>query len=115
MQSGGATVASKRIGITRAPVFVVENIKEGKEVMEWVKNNFIEIKKATEETSSHLRLLDINPWMVGRNLFLRFRFDSQDAMGMNMATIACTRAADFIEKKTKTKLVSISGNVCVDK
>jgi len=53
--------------------------------------------------------------MAGRNLFLRFKFDSQDAMGMNMATIACTLAADFIEKKTKAKLVSVSGNVCVDK
>lgn len=114
-QSGGANVVSKKVGITRAPVFVVENIKEGERIIRWVENNFVEIKKVTEETSSHLELLDINSWMVGRNLFLRFKFDSQDAMGMNMATIACTLAADFIEKKTKAKLVSVSGNVCVDK
>jgi len=114
-QSGGITVVSKKVGITRAPVFVVGNIKEGERIIKWVKNNFIEIKKITEGTSSHLKLLDINPWMVGKNLFLRFKFDSQDAMGMNMATIAGTLVADFIEKKTKAKLVSISGNVCVDK
>jgi hydroxymethylglutaryl-CoA reductase (NADPH) len=53
--------------------------------------------------------------MIGKSLFLRFKFDSQDAMGMNMVTIASTLAADFIEKKTKAKLVSVSGNVCVDK
>ncbi|MDP2585291.1 MAG: hydroxymethylglutaryl-CoA reductase [Candidatus Levybacteria bacterium] len=114
-QSGGASVVSKRVGITRAPVFVVENIEGGEKAIKWVKNNFAEIKKVVEGTSSHLKLLDINSWMVGRNLFLRFKFDSQDAMGMNMATIACTLVADFIEKKTKVKLVSISGNVCVDK
>lgn len=114
-QSGGATVISKKVGITRAPVFVVENINIGKETIKWVKDNFSEIKKITEETSSHLELLEIKTWMAGRNLFLRFKFDSQDAMGMNMATIACTLAADLIEKKTKAKLVSISGNVCVDK
>jgi hydroxymethylglutaryl-CoA reductase (NADPH) len=34
---------------------------------------------------------------------------------MNMATIACTLAADFIEKGTRAKLISISGNICVDK
>ncbi|MBF8249974.1 MAG: Hydroxymethylglutaryl-CoA reductase [Candidatus Levybacteria bacterium] len=115
MQGGGANVVSKKVGITRAPVFVVENITEGEEVIKWIKNNFVQIKKITENTSSHLKLLDISPWLVGKNLFLKFKFDSQDAMGMNMATIACTLAADFIEKKTKAKLVSISGNVCVDK
>jgi hydroxymethylglutaryl-CoA reductase (NADPH) len=114
-QSGGANVASEKVGITRAPVFIVENIRRGGEVKKWVENNFAGIKKITDETSSHLKLLDIKSWMVGRNLFLRFKFDSQDAMGMNMATIACTLAAGFIEKNTKAKLVSISGNVCVDK
>lgn len=115
MQSGGVNVISKKVGITRAPVFVVDNVNMGEETIKWVENNFSEIKKTAESTSSHLKLLDIKSWMVGRNLFLRFKFDSQDAMGMNMATIACTLAADLIEKKTKAKLVSISGNVCVDK
>lgn len=114
-QSGGANVVSKKIGITRAPVFVVESINMGEEIIKWVRDNFSEIKKITEETSSHLKLLEIKPWTIGRNLFLRFKFDSQDAMGMNMATIACTLAADLIERKTKAKLVSISGNVCTDK
>ncbi len=114
-QSGGANVVSKKVGITRAPVFLVENAKEGEKIIKWVENNFTQIKKITDGTSSHLKLLDVKPWMAGRNLYLRFRFDSQDAMGMNMVTIACTIAADFIEKKTNAKLVSISGNICVDK
>ncbi len=114
-QSGGASIVSNKIGITRAPVFTVENAFAGEKTINWVKNNFDEIKKSAEQTSSHLTLLDIKPWMVGRNLFLRFKFDSQDAMGMNMTTIACALAADLIEKKTKAKLVSISGNMCVDK
>lgn len=115
MQSGGANVISKKVGITRAPVFTVKDIFEGEKTISWVKNNIAEIKKITENSSSHLKLLEIKPWLVGRNLFLRFKFDSCDAMGMNMATIACTLATDLIEKKTKAKLVSISGNVCVDK
>lgn len=114
-QSGGAAIVSKKVGITRAPVFLVENVRKGEEIIEWVKSNFAEVKKVTDGTSSHLKLLDIKPWMAGRNLYLRFRFDSQDAMGMNMTTIACTLASDFIEKKTKAKLISISGNICVDK
>lgn len=115
MQSGGANIVSRKIGITRAPIFVVKDVFEGEKTINWVKNNIAEIKKIAEKTSSHLELLEIKTWLVGRNLFLRFKFDSCDAMGMNMTTIACTKAADLIEKKTKAKLVSISGNVCVDK
>ncbi|MDO8621455.1 MAG: hydroxymethylglutaryl-CoA reductase (NADPH) [Candidatus Levybacteria bacterium] len=113
--SGGVTVNSQRIGITRAPVFVVNNQKEGKKFVEWVNSSFKLLKQVTESTSSHLTLLDIKSTFMGRNVYLRFRFDSQDAMGMNMATIACTKAASFIEKETKARLVAISGNMCVDK
>lgn len=115
LQSGGASVISKKVGITRAPVFVVEDINEGEKTAKWVRENFSMLKETVEETSSHLKLLTIVSQIVGRNLFLRFNFDSQDAMGMNMATIACTVVADIIEKKTKAKLVSISGNYCADK
>jgi hydroxymethylglutaryl-CoA reductase (NADPH) len=114
-QSKGANVVSKKVGITRAPVFIVENIKEGEKAIGWIKNNFFKIKKIAEGTSSHLKLLGIDPRMAGKNLYLQFKFDSQDAMGMNMVTIACTATVGFIEKGTKAKLVAISGNVCVDK
>ena len=114
-ESGGAMIVSKKIGITRAPVFVVNNIIEGDRFIFWVNENFNKIKKTAEETSSHLTLLKIMPWMMGKNVFLRFMFDTQDAMGMNMATIATDKACRFIEKETKVKLISLSGNMCVDK
>jgi hydroxymethylglutaryl-CoA reductase (NADPH) len=114
-QGGGANIISKKVGITRAPVFVVKNINEGEKVIEWLSENFTKIQKITESTSSHLKLLEVKPLGVGKNIFLRFKFDTQDAMGMNMVTIASTIAADYIEKNTKAKLISISGNFCVDK
>lgn len=113
--SGGVNVFSDRIGITRAPVFEVDNLQKGKELIDWMEKNFDKIKKRAEETSSHLRLIDIKPTLSGRSLFFRFRFDSLDAMGMNMATIATTAATEFIEEKTKARLISISSNMCVDK
>ena len=114
-ESGGAMIVSKKIGITRAPVFVVNNIIEGDKFISWVSENFPKIRKIAEETSSHLTLLKIMPWMMGKNVFLRFMFDAQDAMGMNMATIATDKACKFIEKEAKVKLISLSGNMCVDK
>ncbi len=113
--SGGASVESRKIGITRAPVFVVDNQDECKKFLEWISANFKKLRDVTESTSSHLTLLEIKPNVMGRNVYLRFRFDSQDAMGMNMATIAVTKAVDLIKKKTSVVCVSISGNMCVDK
>lgn len=113
--SGGVNVISEKVGITRGPVFVIEDISEGRKVTYWIEKNFGKIKKIAEATSSHLNLLEIKPTLSGRSLFLRFRFDTKDAMGMNMATIASTAACSFIEEQTKIKLISISGNMCVDK
>ncbi|MDO8583482.1 MAG: 3-hydroxy-3-methylglutaryl-CoA reductase, partial [bacterium] len=53
MQSGGTNVISKKVGITRAPVFEVENISQSKEIIEWVKDNINELRKITEGTSAH--------------------------------------------------------------
>lgn len=114
-ESGGVNVFSEKVGITRGPVFEVDNLQKGKELIDWTSKNFDKIKKRAEGTSSHLRLIDIAPTLSGKSLFLRFRFDSLDAMGMNMATIATTKAGEFIEEKTKARLISISGNMCVDK
>jgi hydroxymethylglutaryl-CoA reductase (NADPH) len=113
--SGGATVISQKIGITRAPIFVVENILEGKKFVDWVYANVNKLRKIAESSSSHLRLLEIKPTSMGRNVYLRFRFDCQDAMGMNMATIAVTKIAEFIKEKKSVKCVAVSGNMCVDK
>ena len=115
LQSGGVSIISEKIGITRAPVFAVKNIIEGKKFVSWVNDNFNAIKEIAETTSSHLKLLEIKPTSMGRNVYLRFRFDSGDAMGMNMATIAVTKAAEFIKKETSVSCTAISGNMCVDK
>lgn len=114
-ESGGVFVYSERKGITRAPVFAVKNIAHGKEIIKGIQEHIDVFKKIAESTSKHLTLVDIKPWLVGRNLYLRFQFNTQDAMGMNMATIATAAIAQHIEEKTEARLIALSGNMCVDK
>lgn len=114
-QSGGVSLVSKKVGITRAPVFSVTNLSHGSKTITWIEKNGDRLKNAAESTSAHLRLLGIKSWVVGKNIFIRFAFDAQDAMGMNMATIATQAMAEIIEKETQAALVALSGNVCVDK
>jgi hydroxymethylglutaryl-CoA reductase (NADPH) len=52
---------------------------------------------------------------VGKYAYIRFAFDTQDAMGMNMVTIATQKIIEFIEKEIGIPCISLSGNFCVDK
>ncbi len=114
-QNKGVQVVALKIGITRAPVFKTSNVFESRKLTEFIQDNFEIIKELCEKTSSHLTLLEIKPFIDGRNVYLRFRFDTQDAMGMNMATIAVSNCISFIEEKTKSVCIALSGNMCVDK
>jgi hydroxymethylglutaryl-CoA reductase (NADPH) len=115
-EAGGAVVRVDDVGITRAPVFRTTGIVQTRELIDWLGRNEDEIRRRTESGSRFLKLIDIRPQAMGTTVFLRFRFDCGDAMGMNMATIACDRVIqDFIEPETGVECVSLSGNFCVDK
>lgn len=114
-ESGGAYVEVELVGVTRGPVFKTEGIKHGLKVKGWIDKNISQIAQITQETSSHLKLLKVDCSLVGKNLFVRFYYDSTDAMGMNMATIATDEAVKLIEKRTKAKCTALAGNFDIDK
>lgn len=114
-RAGGATARVTRSGMTRAPVFTVEDVAAGQALTEWVQSNTDRLREAAEGTTRHGELLSIDPYVVGDNVFLRFTYDTKDAMGMNMATIATDAACDVIEAQTDASLVALSGNLCTDK
>jgi len=115
-ESGGAHARIVRDAMTRAPVFKLPNVRKALDFVEWVREHFDEIKEVAESTTRHGELLDIQEFITGRHVFLRFEFDTKDAMGMNMVTIAVEEAVKWIEENyPDAKCVSVSGNVCVDK
>lgn len=113
--AGGATARVTDVGMTRAPVFQVSGVAEAETVVEWVADNTEALRSAAESTTSHGELLEVDPYVVGDNVFLRFIYDTKDAMGMNMATIATREACDVVEAETPARLVALSGNLCSDK
>ncbi|WP_136601057.1 hydroxymethylglutaryl-CoA reductase (NADPH) [Salinigranum halophilum] len=114
-RAGGAIARVTATGMTRAPVFRVESVVEGEALASWVRDNGAKLKEAAEETTSHGELDAVKPYVVGDNVFLRFRYDTKDAMGMNMATIATQAACEVVERETPASLVALSGNLCTDK
>jgi hydroxymethylglutaryl-CoA reductase (NADPH) len=114
--AGGAVARVEDVGMTRAPVFKTTGMGETRRFLDWVRAHEDDIRRVAESTSRYLTLLDVRPMSFGTTVFLRFRFDSGDAMGMNMATIACDRVIrELIEPSTGIQCVALSGNYCVDK
>lgn len=113
--SGGADVRVTKKGMTRAPVFKVASVAEAQALADWVRDNEARLAEAAESTTSHGKLLDVTPYVVADNVYLRFRYDTADAMGMNMVTIATREACEFIEAETDATLIALSGNLCTDK
>lgn len=103
-------------GMTRAPVYKLESYQEALEFISFIDKNFLRIKTVVEKTSKHLKLLDIQKYTRGNLVFLRFLFDTDQAMGMNMVTIALAALEEqIIAKETRAYLVALSSNFCTDK
>ncbi len=114
--AGGAIVQVEDVGMTRAPVFETTGLMQTERFLKWVREHEDDLRRVAESTSSYLRLLDVHPFAFGTTVFLRFRFETGDAMGMNMTTIACDRIVrELIEPETDVTCVALSGNYCVDK
>lgn len=113
--SGGANVFVYRAGTTRGPVFYTESLEKSKKVYQWIKKNETKLKRAAEKTSAHLTYQKAKISGVGNYIFVRFSFDTQDAMGMNMVTIASQKMTDLIEKETGAVCLAVAGNFDVDK
>jgi hydroxymethylglutaryl-CoA reductase (NADPH) len=114
-ESGGATVESYRLGATRGPVFKVKSLKQNCELYEFLARHESEIKKIAETTSSHLKYKSFTTKSVGHYRYVRFSFDTQDAMGLNMVTIATDAVCKYITQNISVELISLSGNYCTDK
>lgn len=113
--ANGAQVAVHKVGVTRGPVFYTGSIKKSAELYKWIKNNQKKITVSAEKTSNHLKFKKVEVRTQGSYAFMRFYFDSEEAMGMNMATIATEKVAELIEKELGVKCVAVAGNFDIDK
>jgi hydroxymethylglutaryl-CoA reductase (NADPH) len=114
-EKGGIITQVEKEGVTRGPVFLTSSLHEARRVEQWIWGHFDELAQVAQSTSGHISLMNADIRHVGMYVFLRLNFDTDRAMGMNMATIATTHIANYIVKKTKAKLQSVAGNFDIDK
>ena len=116
-KSGGVTVRVFKNMMTRAPVFKFDSLEKTKTFYDWIilPETFDKIKQAADATTHFGELLEIQPFVSGNNIHLRLCYDTKDAMGMNMITIASEAVTKLIADEMGVPCVSLSGNMCTDK
>ncbi len=94
--SGGAKATVVSDAMQRAPVFVFDDARDGREFVSWVLENVAKIKEEAEATSSVARLKDIDPYTANKFVYLRFNYTTGDAAGQNMVGRATFAACSWI-------------------
>ena len=116
-RSGGTNVRIFQDIMTRAPVFRLENVIRAKEFVDWLQDPSVlsRMKSKASDTTRFGELIDVKAFVTGNTVYVRFSYDTKDAMGMNMVTIATDSVLSLIEDEFGAIPVSLSGNMCTDK
>jgi hydroxymethylglutaryl-CoA reductase (NADPH) len=93
---GGVKCTVVADAMQRAPVFVFEDARQGRDFILWVMANIDKIREEAEATSHVARLLDIDPYLASKFAYLRFNFTTGDAAGQNMVGRATFAACSWI-------------------
>ncbi len=118
-EAGGIKSIVVKDHMARAPLIETPDPEKAKEISDKIREKgelYQEMKKAAESESRVSRLLDIQPFQIGRRVHLRFYFQTGDSMGMNSATKYSANAIKILrEKYPFVRLRSLTGNLCTDK
>ncbi len=110
------SVTIENVGMTRAPVFECPNAQKARDLVAWITLRLAQLGKLGESTSHHLTYLSCQIFQKDSLVFTRFAFNTSEAMGMNMVTIACQAITDHIlAQNPSVKCLAISSNLCTDK
>lgn len=111
---GGASTTSSLIGTTRSIAWSVKG--DEKKIAAFLKKNSKKWIAVGEETSNHLQILSHEVHAKDGHVFLTFAADTDEAMGMNMVTIAAQAIGTWLEQEQKAvKLITIAANIDSDK
>ena len=115
-QSGGATAKSVYHGMSRSMCFKVNKDGE-RSLIGFIESKSDDWKKVGEETSEHLKILSSTIDHQNGYVFLTLNCDTDQAMGMNMVTIASATIGNWIKENAESpvEFVTAAGNVDSDK
>ena len=114
-RSGGVTVRTLGSEMSIAPIFIFASVRESQVFAQWASNNFQMIKKWADSTTNHGHLTRLEPKILGRNVVIRFVYQTGDAMGLNMICKATEKACLEMRSIIKPQRFYLRSNFESDK
>jgi hydroxymethylglutaryl-CoA reductase (NADPH) len=115
-RSGGIKAVIVDDRMSRSVVFEAPGVTEAHEVIMSLQQHKDVMQAIIKDTSRFTRFLDMHTQLVGNLIYLRFEFNTADAAGHNMVTLAAERLVEWVlVRYPELEYVSISGNYCSDK
>lgn len=103
-------------GMTRSIAFRAASASKVQDLVDTIRKNEAAWKAAAKATSGHVDVKGYDVDIAKQYVFLTVAFDTGDAMGMNMATIAAHAIAEWVTSKTEgATCITVAGNVDSDK
>ncbi len=114
---GGCTTMLLDEGISRAPGFAFNNLREAGLFVTWASSRLDEFKRQAETTTRHGTLIDMRITVEGNHVYLNFEFTTGDASGQNMVTIATEAICAYINAHTpvRPQYAFVEANLSGDK
>ncbi len=94
--SGGVKVTVVADAMQRAPVFVFADARDARNFAQWLQDNFEQIKEEAEASSSVAKLINLDPYLANKFVYVRFNYTTGDAAGQNMVGRATFAACSWI-------------------
>lgn len=114
--AGASITRSEDHGITRSIALRAAGASSLQALLDVIRQKEDVWKKAGEATSQHLKILSFDIDISKQLVFLTIAADTDEAMGMNMVTIAAEAIAQFLTEQVKdVRCITIAGNVDSDK
>jgi hydroxymethylglutaryl-CoA reductase (NADPH) len=115
--AGGASVMCLTETISRAPCFVFRSTLDACLFLEFAMKESPVFQSLISRTSRHCQFVDMRSSLAGKNLFLGFVYQTGDASGQNMITIATNAICEYLVEKSPLKPLRwyVEGNMSGDK
>lgn len=115
--AGGVSVLCVVESISRVPGFVFENLAQAGAFVAYVMGRAEELQSLVREVSRFAELVELQPVIAGKEVYLIFMYTTGDAAGQNMVTITTDHLCRDLLEKSPIKPVTwfIEGNMSGDK
>lgn len=101
--AGGCSAGVLAEGVSRVPAFWFENVMESGLFVSWLTQNLDALQREAESTTSHGKLIDISFNIEGNTVYVAFSYETGDASGQNMVTIATDAACRYAMEHSPIK------------